>query len=104
MIKKTKICNYLKDLKIFLYLHRHVGGIVGRSPHRKWSQQDDFEQPRLLWKLMSADDQEQTVNNIANSMHGVKDNIVQRQLGVFKHVDESLAKRVEDLLKMKKSK
>jgi catalase len=53
---------------------------------------------------MSADDQEQTVNNIANSMHGVKDNIVQRQLGVFKHVDESLAKRVEDLLKMKKSK
>ena len=75
---------------------------MSRSPPRKWSEQDEYEQPRKLWQHMSAEDQEQTAKNIAGHIQGAKEMIIQRQLGVFRKCDESLAKKVEEMLAMKK--
>ncbi|KAG0629652.1 hypothetical protein M758_1G119300 [Ceratodon purpureus] len=82
--------------------YKHDGGVVSRSPPRKWTEQDDYEQPRKLWQSMSAEDQEQTAKNIAGHIQGAKDMIIQRQVGVFRKCDESLAKKVEEMLVMKK--
>ena len=81
---------------------RHEGGIVGRATPRKWLEQDDYEQPKSLWLAMSPEDQEQTAKNIAGHIQGAKDSIIQRQIGVFRKCDESLAKKVEEALGMKK--
>lgn len=81
---------------------RHEGGIVSRATPRKWSEQDDYEQPKALWLAMSPEDQEMTAKNIAGHIQGAKDFIIQRQIGVFRKCDESLAKKVEEALGMKK--
>lgn len=81
--------------------YKHEGGIVARAPPRKWSEQDDYEQPKMLWQKMSKEDQEQTAKNIAGHIQGANDTIIQRQLGVFRKCDPSLAEKVEEMLGMK---
>jgi len=81
--------------------YKHEGGVVSRAPPRKWSEQDDYEQPKMLWQKMSKEDQEQTAKNIAGHIQGAKDSIIQRQLGVFRKCDASLAQKVEEMLGMK---
>ncbi|KAG0620912.1 hypothetical protein M758_4G254200 [Ceratodon purpureus] len=82
--------------------YKHDGGIVSRTPPKKWSEQDDYEQPRTLWQQMSAEDKEMTAKNIAGHIQGAKETIIQRQLGVFRRCDESLAKQVEEMLAVKR--
>jgi catalase len=82
--------------------YKHEGGIVSRAPPRKWSEQDDYVQPKMLWQNMSEEDQEQTAKNIAGHIQGAKDFIIQRQLGIFRKCDPSLADKVEEMLDMKK--
>lgn len=81
---------------------RHEGGIVSRTPPRKWSMQDDYEQPRALWQTMSKEDQGQTAKNIAGHIQGAQEFIIQRQMGIFKRCDPSLAQKVEEMLEMKR--
>lgn len=83
--------------------YKHEGGVVSRAPPRKWSEQDDYEQPRALWQLMTKEDQEQTAKNIAGHIQGAKDFIIQRQLAVFKRCDPTLAEKVEEMLAVKKN-
>lgn len=83
--------------------YKHEGGVVSRAPPRKWSEQDDFEQPRALWQAMSKEDQEQTAKNIAGHIQKAKDFIIQRQIGVFKRCDPTLAQKVEEMLAVKKN-
>ena len=73
----------------------------GHLPAR-WSEQDDYVQPKMLWQNMSEEDQEQTTKNIAGHIQGAKDFIIQRQLGIFRKCDSSLADKVEEMLDMKK--
>lgn len=75
---------------------------MSRSPPRKWTEQDDYAQPRALWQHMSAEEQEQTAKNIAGHIMGAKDMIIERQLGVFRKCDKSLANKVEEMLAVKK--
>jgi catalase len=81
---------------------RHEGGVVSRTPPRKWSEQDDYEQPRALWQKMSKEEQEQTATNIAGHIQGAKEMIIQRQMGVFRRCDPTLAQKVEEMLAVKK--
>lgn len=81
---------------------RHDGGVVSRTPPRKWTEQDDYEQPRALWQAMSAQDRGQTAKNIAGHIMGAKEMIIQRQMGVFRKCDESLASKVEEMLAVKR--
>jgi catalase len=76
--------------------------VVSRTPPRKWSEQEEYEQPRKLWQNMSAEDQEMTAKNIAGHIQGAKETIIQRQLGVFRKCDESLAKKVDEMLAVKR--
>lgn len=95
----------LTNFVVIMYLvilNRHEGGIVSRAPPRKWSEQDDYVQPKMLWQNMSEEDQEQTAKNIAGHIQGAKDFIIQRQLGIFRKCDPSLADKVEEMLDMKK--
>jgi catalase len=96
MLDKLCGCNVIGDID------RHEGGIVSRAPPRKWSEQDDYVQPKMLWQNMSEEDQEQTAKNIAGHIQGAKDFIIQRQLGIFRKCDPSLADKVEEMLSMKK--
>jgi len=50
---------------------------------------------------MSEEDQEQTATNIAGHIQGAKDFIIERQLGVFRKCDPTLAQKVEEMLGMK---
>eukprot|EP00897_Mesotaenium_endlicherianum_P001897 jgi/Mesen1/1735/ME000139S00969 len=75
--------------------YRHPGGVVGRYMPQRWKDQDDYEQPRMLWNLFSDSDKETTIQNIAAHMSKAKDMIKQRQLGNFAKVDPELARRVE---------
>ena len=51
---------------------------------------------------MSKEDQEQTAKNIAGHIEGAKEMIIQRQMGVFRRCDPTLAQKVEEMLVMKK--
>ncbi|XP_024538072.1 uncharacterized protein LOC9639196 [Selaginella moellendorffii] len=82
--------------------YEHEGGTVDRFPPRKWEEQDDYEQPRMLWKLMSEEDKEQTVSNIANHIRGAAEFIQERQMGLFRKCDGDLASRIEKKLAEKK--
>lgn len=75
---------------------------MSKAPPRKWSEQDDYEQPRMLWQKMSKEDQGQTAKNIAGHIQGAKESIIERQMGVFRRCDPSLADKVEEMLGMKK--
>jgi len=55
----------------------------------------------MLWQKMSKEDQEQTVANIAGHIQGAKDFIIERQLGVFRKCDPTLAEKVEAMLGLK---
>lgn len=96
MFDKFCVYNVIGDID------RHEGGIVSRAPPRKWSEQDDYVQPKMLWQNMSEEDQKQTATNIAGHIQGAKDFIIQRQLSIFRKCDPSLADKVEEMLNMKK--
>ncbi|MCO5553169.1 hypothetical protein L7F22_006690 [Adiantum nelumboides] len=82
--------------------YKHPEGIVGRYLPQKWKDQDDYDQPRALWQLMSEEDQELTVKNIAGHILGAQEFIIKRQLDIFRKCDEGLAQREEAAIKMKK--
>lgn len=75
---------------------------MSKAPARKWTEQDDYAQPRALWQHMSSEEQEQTAKNIAGHIMGAKEKIIQRQMGVFRKCDESLAAKVEEMLAVKR--
>ncbi|BBN16758.1 catalase [Marchantia polymorpha subsp. ruderalis] len=82
--------------------YNHAAGVVDRKPARRWVEDDDYEQPRMLWQNMSSEDQEQTAKNIAGHIMGAKDFIQKRQIEVFRRCDEKLADKVEEALAEKK--
>ncbi|CAM6105867.1 unnamed protein product [Calypogeia fissa] len=82
--------------------YEHEGGLVARKPAKRWLEGDDYIQPGKLWRSMSEEDQEQTVQNIAGHIQGAKDFIIKRQLEVFRKADAGLASKVEQTLEKKK--
>nr|WP_216593437.1 catalase [Sulfurospirillum barnesii] len=62
-----------------------VNGDGDRYDHRIGN--DDFSQPRALFRLMSLDQKAQLFGNIASAMAGVPREIIERQIALFDQVD-----------------
>jgi catalase len=74
-----------------------TSGDADRYDHR--SGNDDYTQPGDLFRLMSANQQQQLFDNIAAAMSGVPEKIVLRQLEHFAKADPAYAAGVEKALK-----
>eukprot|EP00045_Choanoeca_perplexa_P017732 m.264044 g.264044 ORF g.264044 m.264044 type:complete len:496 (+) comp17617_c0_seq1:39-1526(+) len=55
---------------------------------------DIYEQPRALFQLLGEDEQHRMYSNIAGKLAGIKQEIIDRQLDIFDHVDEELGRGV----------
>ena len=73
-----------------------IDGDAARYDHRDGN--DDYTQPGNLFRLMTAEQKERLFANIARSMQGVPDEIIQRQLSHFAQADAAYAEGVSRLL------
>ncbi|ODB42385.1 catalase [Pseudoalteromonas sp. BMB] len=71
-------------------------GMSDRYDHRK--DNDDFSQPRALYRLFDDAQKQRLYGNIARAMAGVPEHIIERQLGLFKSVHEELEAGVRTAL------
>ena len=71
-------------------------GDAERYNHREGN--DDYKQPGDLFRLMSDDQKEQLFHNIAASMEGIPQMIIDRQLGHFEKADPAYAAGVKQAL------
>ncbi len=74
-----------------------LSGDADRHDHRDGN--DDFSQPRALFRLMAPDQQQRLFANIAASMQGVPQSIAERQLALFDKVDPAYGAGVRAALK-----
>ena len=62
-----------------------ISGDAARYDHRVGN--DDFSQPRALFRLFDAGQKQRLFSNVAAAMQGVPEAIVERQLALFARVD-----------------
>jgi catalase len=74
-----------------------ISGDADRYDHREGN--DDFSQPRALFKLLGAAQQKRLGQNIAASMHSVPAAIIGRQLALFDQFDKAYGQSVRDGLR-----
>lgn len=73
-----------------------ISGAADRYDHREGN--DDFSQPRALFKLFDEGQRRRLFSNIAAAMAGVPDHIVDRQLALFEKIDPAYAAGVSAAL------
>jgi len=78
----------------------HISGDAARYDHRAGN--DDFIQPRALFKLFNAEQRQRLFRNIADAMNTVPDNIVERQAVLFDQVDPAYGAGVRAAVAEKK--
>ncbi len=62
-----------------------ISGDAARYDHRAGN--DDFSQPRALFRLFNEGQRQRLFSNIADAMQGVPEAIVERQIALFDRVD-----------------
>jgi catalase len=77
-----------------------ISGDAARYNHREGN--DDFAQPRALFRLFDAGQRSRLFSNIASAMQGVPDFIVERQIALFQQIDPAYASGVRAALEEKK--
>ncbi|SHI66560.1 catalase [Rubritalea squalenifaciens DSM 18772] len=75
-----------------------ISGDADRYNHREGN--DDYTQPGNLFRLMSAEQQQQLFENIAGAMQGVPQEIIERQLAHFDKADPAYGEGVRQALGM----
>lgn len=78
-----------------------VAGTASRAPYPQ--RPDDWEQPGLLYHLMSPDERGRLVANIAGHMQGIRRDVQIRQLGHFLRAHEEYGTRLAALLEIPRS-
>ncbi|MBF0460240.1 MAG: catalase [Magnetococcales bacterium] len=73
-----------------------LDGAVDRYDHREDA--DYYSQPGDLFRLMSAEQQQQLFGNIARHMHGVPEEIVVKALELFRKIDPAYGAGVEAVI------
>jgi len=73
-----------------------ISGDAARYDHRKGN--DDFSQPRALFRLFDSQQRGRLFSNIAAAMKGVPEEIVLRQLALFDRVDPAYGEGVHATL------
>lgn len=79
-----------------------ISGDASRYDHREGN--DDFTQPRALFRLFDEGQKERLFSNIADAMDGVPEEIVERQCALFDQVDGDYGAGVRTALARKKAK
>ena len=79
-----------------------ISGDADRYNHREGN--DDYSQPRALFKLFDAGQKARLYSNVADAMSGVPDFIIERQLGHFAKVHPDYAAGVKAALAEKAKK
>lgn len=74
-----------------------IGDIAQRFSHREYYA-DYYTDARALYKILPADEKDRLYSNIAASMEGVKDEIIQRAISHFEQIDPEYAKGVKAAL------
>jgi catalase len=75
-------------------------GESGSTPNPSHSEDNDFVQAGALYRMMSADEQQRLVDNIAGSLAGVsREDIIGRSLSHFREADPGYGERVEAAVK-----
>ncbi|WP_086245542.1 catalase [Campylobacter devanensis] len=74
-----------------------IGDIAQRFSHRE-HYADYYTDARALYKILPADEKDRLYSNIAASMEGVKDEIIQRAISHFEQIDPEYAKGVKAAL------
>ncbi|MEE3693766.1 catalase [Campylobacter sp. CLAX-22107-21] len=74
-----------------------IGDIAQRFSHRE-HYADYYTDARALYKILPADEKDRLYSNIAESMEGVKDEIIQRALNHFRLIDPAYADGVKAAL------
>lgn len=72
---------------------------VGKAVRASWEVTDeDFLQPRMLWKVLSRTEgqQDNFVYNVSVFLCAAKEEVRQRTYGMFGRVDEQLGRRIEE--------
>src|SRR5208283_4206509 len=73
-----------------------ISGDAARYDHREGN--DDFSQPRALFRLFGSEQRQRLFSNIAAAMKGVPEGIVERQLVLFERVDPAYGQGVRTAL------
>ncbi|HTU32554.1 MAG TPA: catalase [Candidatus Acidoferrum sp.] len=73
-----------------------ISGDAARYDHRDGN--DDFSQPRALFRLFDAGQKQRLFSNVAAAMQGVPEAIVERQLALFDRVDPDYGDGVRSAL------
>jgi len=73
-----------------------ISGDAARYDHREGN--DDFSQPRALFRLFDSGQRQRLFSNIAAAMKGVPQGIVERQLALFDLVDPGYGEGVRRAL------
>jgi catalase len=73
-----------------------ISGDAARYNHREGN--DDYGQPRALFNLFDDNQKARLFSNIAEAMHGVPDDIIERQLGHFEKIHPDYAAGVRAAL------
>ncbi len=73
-----------------------ISGDAARYDHREGN--DDFGQPRALWRLFDDAQKHRLYSNIAAAMAGVPDEIINRQLALFDQIDPAYGQGVRQAL------
>jgi catalase len=79
----------------------HISGDAARYDHRVGN--DDFIQPRALFKLFNAEQRQRLFSNVADAMIGVPENIVERQAVLFDKVDPAYGTGVRAAVAQKRN-
>ncbi|MDR3400658.1 MAG: catalase, partial [Pandoraea sp.] len=69
-----------------------VGAVADRFDHRE--DDDYYSQPRALFNLFDDAQKSRLFGNIAAAMHGVPDDVAERQIGHFAKIDATYAQGV----------
>lgn len=77
-----------------------ISGDAARYDHREGN--DDFSQPRALFRLFDDGQKQRLFSNIADAMEGVPQFVVDRQLALFDKVDPAYGAGVRQALAAKK--
>jgi len=77
-----------------------ISGDAARYDHREGN--DDFGQPRALFRLFDVGQRKRLFSNIAAAMQGVPESIVERQVALFDRVDPAYGAGVRAALAEKK--
>ena len=73
-----------------------ITGDAARYNHRDGN--DDYKQPGDLYRLMTPDQRDRLIHNLACSMHGIPERIIKLQIGHFTKADAEWGRRVAEAL------